>query len=53
LKEAIGRELGGYTYATLMLQKKAPIDWLLKRIGHWNLTMADPSLLALDQFRAS
>ena len=27
------------TYATLMLQKGAPIDWLQKQMGHRNLTM--------------
>jgi integrase len=29
----------GHTYATLMLQKGAPIDWLQKQMGHRNLTM--------------
>ena len=28
-----------HTYATLMLQKGAPIDWLQKQMGHRNLTM--------------
>ena len=28
-----------HTYATLMLQKGAPIDWLQKQMGHRNLQM--------------
>jgi integrase len=28
-----------HTYATLMLQKVAPIDWLQKQMGHRNLTI--------------
>jgi integrase len=28
-----------HTYATLMLQKGAPIDWLQRQMGHRNLTM--------------
>jgi integrase len=28
-----------HTYVTLMLQKRAPIDWLQKQMGHRNLTM--------------
>jgi integrase len=28
-----------HTYATLMLQKGVPIDWLQKQMGHRNLTM--------------